>query len=696
MDDILKLYFNETEELIEQILDDIDLLKNEPSADAINEILRKFHTIKGSSYSVGFKKIGDLAHKIEDFFVKIRDGKEELNDEIISNLISVVENLRNFIGTISSQELPQDSGLEIDFEIGEYDKDVHKPSVSSPEISYSPAQTSYPLQTSGQVSDKQLIREQVKEKLSDKSLVDYLSDSEVFQLKRYIDEQRDLYLGFLKLSFDSEYDKEGKKAMQNIKDKGFEIISTITKIEGDFIIFCFIISPTRDDANIEELKKIIDVQKILSSAKKGKSIAQPSKISLKVDISEIEKIMNIIGDLVTIKNSIQVSMEPLFASFGIQHQELIQKIRDNMSEVERKIRDIQDIVLEIRMFSLDDILKFVERDIISAANELGKKVEVKREGESISIDTEIARRLRNSLLHIARNSVTHGIEPPEERRKLGKNDVGKVIIRTRRKGRYIVTEITDDGKGIDPAHVVQKYLAWKQSNPILARKYDFGETENDFKLPDGSWNKEKVFKLLFLPGFSTKDSADKGAGRGAGLYEVKREIEEAMGGRITIRSELGEGTTFSIQIPTAKIVVETVIFQWKGKKYALPLSSITKTEIFPENKDIIIKVLQGRKIAEISGREYPLLTLEEIFENRISDLPERFYIFIVESEEGKYSDIGLVADEILDIRDSVMKNLDKNVLNLKGVSSVIEVIGEEGKKEIIPVIDVMRIPEFIS
>jgi two-component system chemotaxis sensor kinase CheA len=695
MDDILKLYFNETEELIDQILDDIDLLKNEPSVDVINEILRKFHTIKGSSYSVGFKKIGDLAHKIEDFFVKIRDGKEELNDEIISNLISVVEKLRNFVETISSQESPQDTGLEIDFEIGEYDRDTHKPPAASSEISYSP-QTSYTLQTPGQVSDKKLIREQVKEKLSDKSIVDYLSDSEIIQLKRYIDEQRDLYLGFLKLSFDSEYDKEGRNVMQTIKDKGFEIISTITKIEGDFIIFCFIISPTRDDANIEELKKIIEVQKIFSFPKKVKSIAQPSKISLKVDISEIEKIMNIIGDLVTIKNSLQILLEPLFASFGIQQQELIQKIRDNMSEVERKIRDIQDIVLEIRMFSLDDILKLVERDIISTANELGKKVEVRREGESISIDTEIARRLRNSLLHIARNSVTHGIEPPEERRKLGKNEVGKVIIRTRQKGRYIVTEIIDDGKGIDPAYVVQKYLAWKQSNPILARKYDFGETENDFKLPDGSWNKEKVFKLLFLPGFSTKDSADKGAGRGAGLYEVKREIEEFMGGRIYVRSEPGEGTTFSIQIPTARIVVETVIFQWKGKKYALPLSSITKTEIFPENKDIIIKVLQGRKIVEISGREYPLLTLEEIFENRISELPERFYIFIVESEEGKYSDIGLVADEILDIRDAVMKNLDKNILNLKGISSVIEVIGEEGKKEIIPVIDVMRIPELIS
>jgi Chemotaxis protein histidine kinase and related kinases len=145
MDDILKLYFNETEELIDQILDDIDLLKNEPSVDVINEILRKFHTIKGSSYSVGFKKIGDLAHKIEDFFVKIRDGKEELNDEIISNLISVVEKLRNFVETISSQESPQDTGLEIDFEIGEYDRDTRKPPAASSEISYYP-QTSYTLQ----------------------------------------------------------------------------------------------------------------------------------------------------------------------------------------------------------------------------------------------------------------------------------------------------------------------------------------------------------------------------------------------------------------------------------------------------------------------------------------------------------------------------------------------------------------------
>jgi two-component system chemotaxis sensor kinase CheA len=702
MDDILRLYFNETEELIDQILDDIDLLKQEFSAEIVNEILRKFHTIKGSSYSVGFMKVGDLAHKLEDFFVNIRDGKEELNEEMIPYIISVVQRLKGFLMDISSYPQPQDSNLDIDFEIGSAGQ--YKP--SEPSRAPSKLVSDYDAQPSSQavdliqVSEKELIRRKVKEKVADKSIIDELSDSEVLQLKRYIDGGKDLYLGFLKLSFESDYDKEGKSVMQEIKEKGFEILSTITKIEGEFIVFCFIIAPTKDEANIEELKKVIDFQKLFSAARKVSAKAavapQSAKVSLKVDISEIEKIMNIIGDLVTIKNSVYTSMESLFASFGIQQQETIQKIRDNMSEIERKIKDLQDIVLGVRMFSLDDILKVLERDLITTANQMGKKIEIRKEGESITVDTEIARKLRNSLLHIARNAVTHGIEPAEERRLLGKSEFGKITIKTRRRGGNIIIEITDDGRGIDPAKVVRKYLAWRESNPNISKRFDLGETENDFKLPDGSWNKEKIFKILFIPGFSTRDSADKGAGRGAGLYEVKKEIEESIGGRISIRSELGEGTTFSIQIPTAKIVVETVIFRWRGKKFALPLSAIRKTEIYPENKDIVIKIMQGRKIAEISGREYPLITLDETFEGRKSELPERFYIFIIESEEGKYSDIGLVADEILDISDTVMKNLDKSVINLKGVSSVIEVIGEEGKKEIIPVIDVMRIPEFIS
>jgi two-component system chemotaxis sensor kinase CheA len=702
MDDILRLYFNETEELIDQILDDIDLLKQEFSAEIVNEILRKFHTIKGSSYSVGFIKVGDLAHKLEDFFVNIRDGKEELNEEMIPYIISVVQRLKGFLMDISSHPQPQDSNLDIDFEIGsagQY-KTFESSRAPSKLVSDYEAQPSSQSVDLIQVSEKELIRQKVKEKVADKSIIDELSDSEVMQLKKYIDGGKDLYLGFLKLSFESDYDKEGKSVMQEIKEKGFEILSTITKIEGEFIVFCFIIAPTKDEANIEELKKVIDFQKLFSAARKVSAKAavapQSAKVSLKVDISEIEKIMNIIGDLVTIKNSVYTSMESLFASFGIQQQETIQKIRDNMSEIERKIKDLQDIVLGVRMFSLDDILKVLERDLITTANQMGKKIEIRKEGESITVDTEIARKLRNSLLHIARNAVTHGIEPAEERRLLGKSEFGKITIKTRRRGGNIIIEITDDGRGIDPTKVVRKYLAWRESNPNISKRFDLGETENDFKLPDGSWDKEKIFKILFIPGFSTRDSADKGAGRGAGLYEVKKEIEESIGGRISIRSELGEGTTFSIQIPTAKIVVETVIFRWRGKKFALPLSAIRKTEIYPENKDIVIKIMQGRKIAEISGREYPLITLDETFEGRKSELPERFYIFIIESEEGKYSDIGLVADEILDISDTVMKNLDKSVINLKGVSSVIEVIGEEGKKEIIPVIDVMRIPEFIS
>jgi two-component system chemotaxis sensor kinase CheA len=696
MNDLLRIYFNETEELIDQILDNLDVLRSDPSQhsiDMINELMRKFHTIKGSSYSVGFMKIGEIAHKVEDILVGVRDGKIELNYDIILKMIDIAQNLKNFISALSYQESPSDENIQFDVE------SILKSDYSDSHVSHKVG-TEFQNERKRAVAkeiedDKKDVRSYVLEKIKDEQLLKELSDSELLQLKNSIERGKDIYLGFLKLSFEEDFDKKGRDTMEKIRELGFEIISTIMKIEGDFVVINFVLAPSRDTPDIKELEKIIKLQNLWRATQKTQQVdlSQQQKVSLKIEISEVEKIMNIIGDMVIVKNAIQSSMEKFMNLVG--NQEIAQRIRDNISEMGRKIRELQDIVLDVRMGPIEDILKMIERTILTTARQLGKEVVVIREGENLTIDAEIGRRLRSALLHIARNAVSHGIESPEERIRAGKKPQGEIKIKAQRKGEFISIDITDDGRGIIPEKVLERYFAWRKEFPQLASHFNLGETELDFKRPDGSWIEEKIYQILFLPGFSTKNQADEGAGRGAGLYEVKKEIEESMKGKVLVKSAIGEGTTFTIIIPTTKIVVEVVIFKWKGEKFALPLSPILKTEVFPESKDISIRTIQGREIVQLGGREYPLITVDEIFGRERGNLPDKFFILIVEAGEGKYSEVGLVVEEIVDIKDSVMKNFDEDILMLRGISAVVEEIGEDGTKEIIPVVDIMRIPEFI-
>jgi len=696
MNDLLRIYFNETEELIDQILDNLDVLRSDPSQhsiDMINELMRKFHTIKGSSYSVGFMKIGEIAHKVEDILVGVRDGKIELNYDIILKMIDIAQNLKNFISALSYQESPSDENIQFDVE------SILKSDYSDSHVSHKVG-TEFQNERKRAVAkeiedDKKDVRSYVLEKIKDEQLLKELSDSELLQLKNSIERGKDIYLGFLKLSFEEDFDKKGRDTMEKIRELGFEIISTIMKIEGDFVVINFVLAPSRDTPDIKELEKIIKLQNLWRATQKTQQVdlSQQQKVSLKIEISEVEKIMNIIGDMVIVKNAIQSSMEKFMNLVG--NQEIAQRIRDNISEMGRKIRELQDIVLDVRMGPIEDILKMIERTILTTARQLGKEVVVIREGENLTIDAEIGRRLRSALLHIARNAVSHGIESPEERIRAGKKPQGEIKIKAQRKGEFISIDITDDGRGIIPEKVLERYFAWRKEFPQLASHFNLGETELDFKRSDGSWIEEKIYQILFLPGFSTKNQADEGAGRGAGLYEVKKEIEESMKGKVLVKSAIGEGTTFTIIIPTTKIVVEVVIFKWKGEKFALPLSPILKTEVFPESKDISIRTIQGREIVQLGGREYPLITVDEIFGRERGNLPDKFFILIVEAGEGKYSEVGLVVEEIVDIKDSVMKNFDEDILMLRGISAVVEEIGEDGTKEIIPVVDIMRIPEFI-
>ncbi len=753
MSSLLRTYFNEAEEIIDTLIDNLELVKDSPqniNAETLNEIMRKMHTMKGNSYSVGYMKVGDIFHKLEEIFVKVRNMEIIPSSEMIVDVISTVHMVRDILSALSAEDRNSDEDVQfnqtivsmldkylsgervekvVEWEgLGEgfgTEKESNGEALGMGEMGrkskkgIAGGREGIKLESRGnELETKEEKLDDIKGFLSDKitrkEILDELSQRDMAELKKYINQGKMIVLSFLKLSMEDDFDARAKGAMDEIRKRGFEIVSTFTRIEGDNIVFNFIIVPVRDDADIKDIENILQTQVLWSGAQKRMEDIKGSRVSLRVDISDIDKIMNIIGDMVIAKNAIQSSlMKIIDIARSIEAE---QRLRDSIAEMERRIRELQDIVLEIRMIPLNDILKGVVRDVQMTARQLRKIVNVEQQWGNIDIDAEIARRIRNALLHIARNAVAHGIEPPDERIKLGKKPDGKVRIRARKEGGYIIIEIQDDGKGIDPKNVVKKYLDWVKLDPEVAAKYRLGNLEEDFKRADGTWIKEKVFQILFLPGFSTRESADRGAGRGAGLYEVRKEIEEGIKGKIEVRSEVGEGTTFILKIPTAKIVVGVVICSWRDEKYAIPISAIWRTRIFYRgDKSIIIKTIQGREFAVVKDMQMevkiPLITPDEILgRGRGSLPPDKFFILILGGETetegitdvdtvGSISEggrVGLVVEDILDIKDTVMKNFDEEIIKVKGVSAIVEEIDSDGRREIIPVIDVLNIPYSFS
>ena len=746
MDDFLKTYYQEAQDLVEDVLDSLECMRDEErftDPGLINEIMRKLHTLKGNSNMVGFTKIGTIVHKLEDVFVKARDSQIILSRDAIDFVIDTMNSISNALDTMYSTEATSDEEIELDFDpekimeilqgnfmlhesdvknVWEVEKDGREKLFPSDDHAYVREENKRDKQEhsstagqhhegdDGEDSDKrriELAKKIISEKLKEEFIPKF-SDSELKKFGTYAEQGKPMAYFFVKLSLEDDFDAEARMIMDKLKEKGFEVIITFTDIVDEDIIFHFFVSTFGGNVDISNLGEIIKDFKVIwrgsskvelsvkpksssaPAAKSSMSASPPAQIRerkiLKIETRNVEKILNIIGEMVIAKNAIQSSLEKIVEIS--KRPEVEQKVKDNISEIERKIRELQDIILEVRMLSIDEIIKRIKRDLEKTARVQGKKVIIKKEGENIDVDYEIANKVKDALIHIAKNAITHGIEEPEERIAVGKKETGEVIIKTTRKGGFIFIEITDDGRGIDPQKVVQKYLKL-----ISSRNFDpeffVGEKEEDFRNPDGSWNLDKVYQLLFLPGFSTKDVADQNAGRGAGLDEVKKNIEEIKG-KITVKSSPGDGTKFTIKIPTSKVVLEVVIFSWKGEKYAIPLASVEKTEIFSGNSEISIKKIQGRRIVLSDGAEISLVTLDEIFGREPSPLPENFFILFIETGEDKFSRIGLVVEEILDIKDAVMKSFDEDILDIKGVSAVVEEIGEDGQKEIIPVVDVLK------
>ncbi len=365
-----------------------------------------------------------------------------------------------------------------------------------------------------------------------------------------------------------------------------------------------------------------------------------SESSIRVDVGLLDKLMNLVGELVLARNQIlQFSNATEDAGITAPSQRL------NLITTE-----LQEGVMKTRMQPIGNIWSKFPRTVRDVATACGKQVRIEMEGRETELDKTIVEAIKDPLTHIVRNSVDHGIETPPKRVAAGKPAEGKLSLRAYHEGGQVIIEISDDGAGLDPGKLRRKAVEKGLITQDQASKMADREAAN----------------LIFLPGFSTAEKVTNVSGRGVGMDVVKTNIEK-IGGIVDVQSKLGAGTTVRMKIPLTLAIIPALIVTNGGNRYAIPqISLVELVRLDGEEALRAIELIQGVPVYRLRGRLLPLVYLnrELKIERDVKKAAneDAVNIVVLQADERQF---GLMVDEINDTEEIVVKPLGKQLKGIK-------------------------------
>jgi two-component system chemotaxis sensor kinase CheA len=680
----LKDFISETEEIIESLslaltnlADSVDSGDCDP--EVLNGIFRGAHSIKGLAGMFGFDDLSEISHSMESLLDGLRLGKVPFCQSLVDTLFSALDVLIQLIDGKSNDE-----NFTIDL---------------------SPILTQISQATEGDVQGEE---EPLAGLNIDPAILNVLTEYEEHRLLENIRKGRRLNL--LRVDFDlATFDQELAEITQQLKQQG-EVVSTLPS-PGDIgeriafqILFGSELNPVdielllgRDDLDIHtygddaggDVDDVAEPESFvlgdptaiddpavpatqtatattavdsrlpatLEGAESNSSLRSISR-TVRVDIDKLDLLMNIVGELVLSKSSIADISDRLK---GSGEKELMTELGKATRILERRLHELQKGVMDVRMVPVGQLFEKMTRIVRRVSNEQGKKVDLDIRGADTELDKLIIEDVSDPLMHIIRNAIDHGLEPPQERRAAGKPEKGLIQLWSSQKGNHVVIEVHDDGRGIDPDKVRRKAI------------------EKGLITDTQVLTEEEIFDLLFLPGFSTRDEVSDLSGRGVGMDVVKNNIA-ALSGMIEVKSVLGQGTSMIITLPITLAIIKALVVQVGETTYAIPINSVLETLMIDEGA---IQTVEKREVMELRQSTVPLLRLDQVFglQKAAKEADHRLYVAIVGLAEKR---MGFVVDELLGQQDVVIKSLGKALAFVKGIAGAAEL----GNQKTILVLDV--------
>ena len=367
------------------------------------------------------------------------------------------------------------------------------------------------------------------------------------------------------------------------------------------------------------------------SIPKETQVSKEKEVStLRVDVSRIDKVMDLAGEIVLARNRLLNLANKLEAKYsGDEH---VEGLVETTAFLDRVTSDLQLAVMKMRMQPLQKVFAKFPRMVRDLARSLGKEIELEIIGEDTEVDKSVIEHIGDPLVHIIRNSIDHGIESPDERLQKGKPAKGKIVINAYQKGTQIVIDILDDGKGIDVEAVKAKAI----TKGIVT-------LEEAEKMSD-----EAIINLIFLPGFSTKEVSTEVSGRGVGMDVVKSNVAK-LNGYVEIFTEKDKGTTFRISLPLTLAIMQAMMVQVGEEIYAIPQSMIEETLRININD---IKEVGGQKVLTVRERVLPLFMLNEILGVLSSSDSDRKYVLVASVGDRRFC---ISVDAVLGQEEIVIK-----------------------------------------
>ncbi|MDG4656178.1 chemotaxis protein CheA [Ectobacillus antri] len=597
--DLLNIFFEESQEHLQALNENVLVLENNPANLAVvSEIFRSAHTFKGMSATMGYTEMADLTHKMENVLDEVRSGNLSVTPAIIDIIFECIDNLEKMVADV------QAGGW------GNIDA----------------RQTTNKIEAilSGTTVKEVVISEETATQ----------KEGDAWQIHIWIRE--DAMLKAVRAVM----------CMEALRGYG-DIVKTVPDLEcieadefGNYLMLEYATEKTVDDIK-EILLDISDVEKIdiiVPEKKEEKVVDVQEKAtqtistkvesrSIRVPLERIEKLMNMFEESVIERGRIDE------LAHAIQNKELLEHL-NRLGDISK---DIQNLLLNMRMVPIETVFKRFPRMVRSLAKDLGKKIDLEIIGEETEVDKIVIDEIGDSLVHLVRNAVDHGIETVEERQKAGKPETGKLTLEAFHSGNHVIIQISEDGRGIHKAKVLQRAI----SKGIIS------ETEG------AKLSEREIYELILRPGFSTAEVVSDLSGRGVGLDVVKHTIH-SLGGQLLIDSEEGKGSTFRIELPLTLSIIQSMLIQTEQTRYAIPLGNIVEA-IRIQKEDI--QILQGRDVLNYRDQIIEIIELGAVFgeDEKGQNKEEKMVpVLILKNARRVY---GLIVKNIIGQREIVLKSL---------------------------------------
>ena len=609
MDDILEEFLIESYENLDQVDEDlIELEKNPDDQARLNNIFRTIHTIKGTTGFLGLSKLESLTHVGESLLDELRDGRRASSRETTDVLLALADAVRSMLSDIEAtgEEGSNDHDDVRDRIRAVLDGEGEDDTAREEEEQHRVFEDDTPTQLVHGL-EEQLAEEDKRdedEDVEDEDITTSAPSIEELDLQDDDDEQDE----------ESDDDAESSEPSWEPPQVDHSIAASARSAA----------KPPSPPVPAAEQKK--------ESKTSNRSSQRLSETSVRVDVELLDKLMNLVGELVLARNRILQ-----FSSY-MDHPELV----GASQALNLLTSELQEGVMKARMQPVGNILKKVPRMVRDLSNSLGKKIEIEMEGTQTELDRTLMEVVRDPLTHIIRNAVDHGIEAPEVREAMHKSLTGMIRIRAYHEGGQVNIEISDDGAGLDVRRLKAKAL----DNGLY-------NAEQLQRMSD-----REALELIFHPGLSTARAVTNVSGRGVGMDVVKTHMEK-IGGMIEIQSSRGRGTTFRLKIPLTLAIIPALIVATSGDLFAIPQMSLV--ELVRVERDRIeqeIETVYGAPVYRLRGELLPLISLDEVLGGDPAPHNNEHDIYIV-VVQGDHQQFGLVVRDVYDTEEIVVKPLGK-------------------------------------